>query len=1042
MKECARSRAQRCAKTRQRWDLAADAGVRTLLRPRTGALRRRLLPSLTHCDFLKFNVGFGFFPNMLVHHIMQDTNTGTPEKIRRGSGLLLLALLGGAMALLCHQAFQSHWVMWANDSQLGAIKSASARLPDTYFGHWLDHWWIGMDIPATSPTVAAILGTVLSPEVYLAIFTPLTMLLLGFSAWVLFRQLKFAPIVCVLGGLAAGLNMHCFSNACWGLGSWNISISMIFLAVAALVTDSIRQTWIKAILAGLAVGMSVMEGFDSGAILSVYAGIFTAFFCWITESTVPKRLIKTAWVGGLLVAFSLLLADSTLSTLVRTQVSGVTGAGQTADEKKAYWNFATQWSLPKTETLRVIIPGIFGYRMDEFSTPPDPFFASLGKMGGWPKSFLQGLADKSSAYWGKVGEDPMIARLESSNPDVRAAAISSMTDRADIIDIMRNDHSDKAKSFDELLQIRTQIVDSIKVQSQRRHSGNGEYAGVLVALFAIFALLNSFRPSASPYNPVERRMVWFWGLATLFSLMAAWGRFSFLYGLLYQLPGVSSIRNPIKFMHPFVITWVILAGYGLEAFHRCYLRGPAKPAKAAQLLQPNRWRRKLTRFDLSWIIGLLLAAVGIFAACQHYAGSQQKLVEYLTHQGFQVAPAALNVASAVGMAAFSIDEARWFVLLFALSAGVVLSVVALVWAPRWTWAPWTLLCGIMIFDLSRADLPWVRFFNYDQKYSMNEVTKVLMEKPYEHRVDARLSPRGGYDLANDGNFAAINHWWIENDFPYHDIQSLEIDQMPRTPDLDGHYLSAFPYRPGPDINFNIGPAARMWKLTNTRYILAAAALLPALNELGDPQHQAFQIVKRFNLVPKPGLNATNIADAGDLTPQLSDTGNCALIEDTAVLPRARLYSNWLTPTNDQAVLQTLTAPQWDPAQSVLVSSDTPVPPPSAAAGADPGAVSIASYNPKAIKLHATAKTSAVLLYNDRTGDGWRVWVDGKPSQLLRCNYIMRGVFLPAGDHTVEFRFRPSVISLYVTFSAFLVGILLAAWLSWSRFAAKPAAKTP
>ena len=70
-----------------------------------------------------------------------------------------------------------------------------------------------------------------------------------------------------------------------------------------------------------------------------------------------------------------------------------------------------------------------------------------------------------------------------------------------------------------------------------------------------------------------------------------------------------------------------------------------------------------------------------------------------------------------------------------------------------------------------------------------------MEKPYEHRVVARLSPQGGYDLPGDGNFAAIIHWWIENDFPYRDIQSLEIDQMPRPPDCwIAHYLSVFPFR--------------------------------------------------------------------------------------------------------------------------------------------------------------------------------------------------------------------------------------------------------
>jgi hypothetical protein len=927
------------------------------------------------------------------------------------------------MAVLCHQAFQSHWVMWANDSQLGAIKATSARLPDTYFGHWLDHWWIGMDIPASSPTLATILATVISPELYLAIFTPLTMLLLGFSAWVLFRQLKFSPMACVLGALAAGMNMHCFSNACWGLGTWNIAIAMIFLAVAALVTDSIRQGWIKAILAGLAVGMSVMEGFDSGAIMSVYVGIFAAFLCWITEATVAKRLIKTAWIGALLVFFAGLIATSTLSTLVRTQVSGVKGAGQTAEEKKAYWNFATQWSLPKMETLKVIIPGIFGYRMGEFSTPPDSFFESWEKLGGWPKSFLQGLADKSSSYWGKVGEDPLVARLESGNPEVRGAAIMTLTDRADILGVMRGNDVDT----------RAQIVDSVKAQSQRRHSGNGEYAGVLTALFALFALLNSARGSGSPYTLMERRLVWFWAAATLFSLMAAWGRFSFLYALIYQLPGVSSIRNPIKFMHPFVLTWVILAGFGLEAFYRLYLRGPARAAVTGKVLQPAPSRRKLALFDAGWLIGLLLVTVGIFVGFHEYAGWQDSLAKYLTHQGF-------SDESAGKIAAFSIDEARWFVFWFTLSALVVISVVVFVWAGRWRWLVWTALCGIMIVDMGRADLPWVRYFNYDQKYSMNEVTRVLMDKPYEHRVVGRLSPRGGYDLPGDGNFAAIIHWWIENDFPYRDIQSLEIDQMPRTPELDGHYLGVFSYRgTGQDFNANIAPAARLWKLTNTRYLLAAAALVPALNEYGDPRHHAFEIVKRFNLAPKPGV--TNVADAGDLTPQLSDTGNCALVEDSDVLPRAKLYSNWLTPPNDQTTLQLLAAPQWDPAQSVLVSSNTPVPPPAAGSGGDPGTVNIASYQPNDIKLQADVKTGAVLLYNDRISDGWSAWVDGKPSELLRCNYIMRGVYLPAGAHTVEFRFRPSVTPLYVTLLAFLVGILLAAWSIWTRFTAKRLAKT-
>ena len=397
---------------------------------------------------------------MLVRHIMQNVNTSIPGKSRGGSGLLLLALLGGAMALLCHQAFQSHWLMWANDNQLGPMKASCAGLPGVFRGWWQDFWWIGMDFPNAWPSLDFLLRIVMSPEMYLKIFTPLTMLLLGFSAWVLFRQWKFAPMVCVLGGLAAGLNMHCFSNACWGLGTWNIAMAMIFLALAALVTDSIRQTWIKAVLAGLAVGMCVMEGFDSGAILSVYVGVFTVFLCWMTESTVAKRILKSAWVGVLVVFFSVLISVCTLYGLVRTQVIGVAGGGQTAEDKKAGWVFATQYSMPKLETLRVIIPGIFGYRLDEFSTPPDPFASSLGQVGGWPARFLQGLSDKSSAYWGRVGEHPLLtalADLESSSPKTRAAAVTNLTDRADIIEIMRGDNLD----------LRQQIVNILTLQLQR-----------------------------------------------------------------------------------------------------------------------------------------------------------------------------------------------------------------------------------------------------------------------------------------------------------------------------------------------------------------------------------------------------------------------------------------------------------------------------------------------------------------------------------------------------------------------------------------------
>jgi hypothetical protein len=81
---------------------------------------------------------------------------------------------------------------------------------------------------------------------------------------------------------------------------------------------------------------------------------------------------------------------------------------------------------------------------------------------------------------------------------------------------------------------------------------------------------------------------------------------------------------------------------------------------------------------------------------------------------------------------------------------------------------------------------------------------------------------------------------------------------------------------------------------------------------------------------------------------------------------------------------------------------------------------------------ASVKTPGVLLFNDRIAHAWTVWVDGKRAPLLRCNFIMRGVFLPPGDHAVEFRFLPSLKTLYISACAILVGILIAGYLVVTR----------
>ena len=239
---------------------------------------------------------------------MNERAPGVCSRPTRGQLALLFLLLGGSLVVLCHRGFLPYEVFFANDSALGALKANSERLPYAFTGCWVDFWWIGGAPPSPSLTLSTFLATILSPEHYLKVYVPLTALFLGFCVWFFFRQLRFSALASILTGVGAGLNMHFFSNACWGLGTWTVCCGMVFVALGIIVSPYVKPLWIKGALAGLSVGMVVMEGFDVGAILSVYVGIFVAFFFLLTEPKLSVGVTKSLGVTLLVVFFAFFIS--------------------------------------------------------------------------------------------------------------------------------------------------------------------------------------------------------------------------------------------------------------------------------------------------------------------------------------------------------------------------------------------------------------------------------------------------------------------------------------------------------------------------------------------------------------------------------------------------------------------------------------------------------------------------------------------------------------------------------------------------------------
>ncbi|MDO4757903.1 MAG: YfhO family protein [Rikenellaceae bacterium] len=92
-------------------------------------------------------------------------------------------------------------------------------------------------------------------------------------------------------------------------------------------------------------------------------------------------------------------------------------------------------------------------------------------------------------------------------------------------------------------------------------------------------------------------------------------------------------------------------------------------------------------------------------------------------------------------------------------------------------------------------------------------------------------------------------------------------------------------------------------------------------------------------------------------------------------------------------------------------------------------IELTDYRPNHLTYRYSAATEGVVLFSEIFYDkGWTAYIDGVEAPYFRADYVLRAMQLPAGDHTVEWRFRAPQWGLIsgITLAASLVVLLAAA----------------
>lgn len=73
-------------------------------------------------------------------------------------------------------------------------------------------------------------------------------------------------------------------------------------------------------------------------------------------------------------------------------------------------------------------------------------------------------------------------------------------------------------------------------------------------------------------------------------------------------------------------------------------------------------------------------------------------------------------------------------------------------------------------------------------------------------------------------------------------------------------------------------------------------------------------------------------------------------------------------------------------------------------------VKLTSHQPNHLVYQTDLATDSPVVFSEiYYPDGWNAYLDGKPVDYFRANYVLRAMIVPQGQHTVEFKFEPQEV---------------------------------
>ncbi len=518
------------------------------------------------------------------------------------------------------------------------------------------------------------------------------------------------------------------------------------------------------------------------------------------------------------------------------------------------------------------------------------------------------------------------------------------------------------------------------------------YAGVVALLLAlaVFFRSSTFAKSRTSKERTSRLLPWI-GLA-LFGLLVALGVYTPVHGWLTQLlPGFASFRAPARAIVLWVLGVAVLAGYGVD-----WLTANGRPQTAYHRPPTTNGARSTQH----------AARNSQFAAFLKWGGLALLVV---------FVPA--MYASLLALQADSV----WF--LRASLAGLAVALATAAWLGTWVLVSLHsrghlrgnvfagLLTALLLIEVGAAGA-YTDISERDPTHGFNHPEIVEFLQKEWNADDADRADQRGSEKSAPSVASAQSASSVKSAFPFRIDARTDIDDLwqPDTAALVGLR----------DVWGIVNPLLlthwdRLWESTGGRH-----------TRLYDMLNAGYVLVRDGTPLPNKFVLAFDAP------------GELAVYRNPDAFPRAWLVADALIVPDADAALAALTAPDFDPSQTVILfagdggrqTADDGRTAPNQPINQSPNT----QYpipntdSPNSLEYHISSPTPAYLVLSEVWYPGWRATVNGVETPVLRANYALRAVEVPAGEVTVELWFAPDSWRWGLRLAWVGVVLLLVIWL--------------